>query len=75
MNWPQSRCYHATTIISDLHVMMVGGFGTSDSWLFNIDTKTWTKVSYKLSCDLTLTQSELMSMIYSMQGRHSGWGW
>ena len=51
MNWPQSRFYHATTIISDLHVMMVGGIDESykdiaDIWLFNIDTKTWTKVSY-----------------------------
>ena len=51
MNWPQSRRYHATTIINDLHVMMVGGIDESykiiaDSCLFNIDTKTWTKVSY-----------------------------
>ena len=50
MNWPQSRYDHATTIISDLHVMMVGGYSggitIADSWLFNIDTKTWTKVSY-----------------------------
>ena len=50
-NWPQSRLGHATTIISDLHVIMVGGhYGfistIADSWLFNIDTKTWTKVSY-----------------------------
>ena len=57
MNWPQKRVFHAITIISDLHVMMVGGcprtfngfYGLDtipDSWLFNIDTKTWTKVSY-----------------------------
>ena len=47
VNWPHSRHYHATTIISDLHVMMVGGYPSTlgDSWLFNIDTKTWTKVS------------------------------
>ena len=51
MNWPQSRWGHATTIISDDHVMMVGGeyklfSAIADSWLFDIDTKTWTKVSY-----------------------------
>ena len=51
MNWPQSRWLHATTIISDLQMMVVGGIDESykaiaDSWLFNIDTKTWTKVSY-----------------------------
>ena len=72
VNWPKSRLGHATIVISDLHVMMIGGMDKSlkciaDSWLFNIDTKTWTKVSYWLSCDLTLPQSELMSMIYNMR--------
>ena len=46
VNWPQTRQDHAATIISDLHIMIVGGSGTYDSWLFNINTKTWTKVSY-----------------------------
>ena len=50
MNWPQRRYSHTITIISELHVMMVGGYSgrsvIADSWLFNIDTKTWTKVSY-----------------------------
>ena len=50
MNWPQSRDSHVTTIISDHHVMTMGGYSggitIADSWLFNIDAKTWTKVSY-----------------------------
>ena len=55
-------------MISDVHVMVVGGRdkhynNIADSWLFNIDTTTWTKVSYWSSCDLTLTQSDLLSMI------------
>ena len=67
-NWPPSRQCHAAVMISDVHVMVVGGRdkhynNIADSWLFNIDTTTWTKVSYWSSCDLTLTQSDLLSMI------------
>ena len=55
MNWPQSRQCHAAVMISDVHIMVVGGRDKyynkiTDSWLFNINTTTWTKVSY-WSCD------------------------
>ena len=51
MNWPQSRQCHAAVMISNIHIMVVGGrdkyySNIDDSWLFNIDTTTWTKVSY-----------------------------
>ena len=51
VNWPKNRYSHAAITISDLHVMIVDGDDgllstIADSWLFSIDTKTWTKVSY-----------------------------
>ena len=51
MNWPHSRQCHAAVMISDVHIMVVGGrdkyySNIDDSWIFNIDTTTWRKVSY-----------------------------
>ena len=51
MNWPQCTQCHSAITISNIHIMVVGGrdkhYGNiDDSWLFNIDTTTWTKVSY-----------------------------
>ena len=51
MNWPQSRQCHAAIMISNVYIIVVGGrdkyySNIDESWLFNIDTITWTKVSY-----------------------------
>ena len=47
--WPNSRYGHAGSVIGYLHVMMMGGYtypNIGESWLFNLNTNTWTKVSY-----------------------------
>ena len=51
MNWPLCTQCHAAIMIDDVHIIVVGGrdkysSNIADSWLFNSDTTTWTKVSY-----------------------------
>ena len=51
MNWPQCTQCHAAIMLDDIHIIVVGGrdkysSNIADSWLFNSDTTTWTKVSY-----------------------------
>ena len=51
MYWPQSIQCHAAIMIGHVHLMVVSGQDKyyniiDESWLFNIDTTTWTKVSY-----------------------------
>ena len=72
MTWPQSLRDCATTIISDQHVMMVGGADESraiaGSWLFTINTKTWTKVTLKISFshfNYCLCYHNLINMMYA----------
>ena len=46
MNRPDSRCSHATTQLDEDHIIMIGEYPTSDSWIFNVKTKLWKEVSH-----------------------------
>ena len=44
VQWPKGRCAHSSVLINNStgkHLLVVGGGGTSDSWLFDINKKIW----------------------------------
>ena len=49
MQWPQNRCSHAATCVSDSTFVVIGGrnlsFTQSDLWLCDTVTMLWKKVS------------------------------
>jgi hypothetical protein len=49
VKWPEGRRSHATTLLDEHHLLVVGGYPTSDSWIFDITRRTWE--------ELTLPQS------------------
>ena len=44
VQWPKGRYAHSSVLIKDStgsHLLVVGGMGTNDSWLFDINKKIW----------------------------------
>uniref|UniRef100_A0A1X7SF99 Uncharacterized protein n=1 Tax=Amphimedon queenslandica TaxID=400682 RepID=A0A1X7SF99_AMPQE len=44
VQWPKGRCAHSSVLIntsSGPHLLVVGGFDTSNLWIFNIKNKSW----------------------------------
>ena len=44
VQWPKGRWAHSSVLINNNtgpHLLVVGGAGTSDSWLFDINKRIW----------------------------------
>ena len=44
VNWPKRRYAHSSVLIKNStgpHLLVVGGMGTHDSWLFDINKRIW----------------------------------
>ena len=44
VQWPKGRSTHSSVLINNStgpHLLVVGGLGTSDSWLFDINKRIW----------------------------------
>ena len=44
VQWPKERSAHSSVLINNStgpHLLVVGGAGTSDIWLFDIDKRVW----------------------------------
>ena len=44
VQWPKGRCAHSSVLINNNtgpHLLVVGGDGASDSWLFDINEEKW----------------------------------
>ena len=44
VQWPEGRYAHSSVLINDsteLHLLVMGGLFTSDSWLFDIKKRIW----------------------------------
>ena len=44
VKWPERRCAHSSALISnskESHLLVVGGAGTFDCWLFDISKRIW----------------------------------
>ena len=44
VQWPKRRSAHFSVLISNStgpHLLVVGGYPTSDSWLFDINKRIW----------------------------------
>ena len=44
VQWPKGRCAHSSVLINNStrpHLLVVGGDGTYDSWLFDINKIIW----------------------------------
>ena len=44
VQWPKGRYAHSSVLINNstgLHLLVVGGVVTSDSWLFDINKRIW----------------------------------
>ena len=44
VQWPEGRCAHSSVLINNStgpHLLVVGGYGGSDSWLFDINKRIW----------------------------------
>ena len=44
VQWPEGRWAHSGVLINNStgpHLLVVGGKGTSDSWLFDINKRIW----------------------------------
>ena len=44
VQWPKGRCGHSSVLIKNStgpHLLVVGGMGTNDSWLFDINKQIW----------------------------------
>ena len=44
VKWPKGRYAHSSVLINNStgpHLLVVGGMGTNDSWLFGINKKKW----------------------------------
>ncbi|XP_019858953.1 PREDICTED: uncharacterized protein LOC109587158 [Amphimedon queenslandica] len=48
VQWPKERSIHSSVLIncsSGPHILVVGGFGTSDCWLLNINKMEWKELT------------------------------
>ena len=44
VQWPKGRSAHTSVLINNStgpHLLVVGGYPTSDSWLFDINKRIW----------------------------------
>ena len=44
VQWPEGRSAHSSVLINNStgpYLLVVGGYGTSDSWLFDINKRIW----------------------------------
>ena len=44
VQWPEGRSAHSSVLINNStgpHLLVMGGRGTSDSWLFDINNRIW----------------------------------
>lgn len=44
VHWPEARDSHSSVLINSstgLHLLVLGGVGTSDCWLFDTNEKLW----------------------------------
>ena len=44
VQWPEGRAAHSSVLINNStgpHLLVVGGEGTRDSWLFDINKRIW----------------------------------
>ena len=44
VQWPKGRPAHSSVLINNStgpHLLVVGGYRTSDSWLFDINKRIW----------------------------------
>ena len=47
VQWSEGRCAHSSVLINNSsgpHLLVVGGDGTSDSWLFDINKRIWKRL-------------------------------
>ena len=48
VQWPKGRYAHSSVLIKNNstgpHLLVVGGMGTNDSWLFDINKRIWKKL-------------------------------
>ena len=47
VQWPKKRCGHSSVLINNStgpHQLVVGGEGTSDLWLFDINKRIWKRL-------------------------------
>ena len=60
VQWPKGRYAHSSVLINNStgpHLLVVGGLGASDSWLFDINKRIWKEmVSIIMHCDACLVQ-------------------
>ena len=62
VQWPKGRFAHSSVLINNStgpHLLVVGGLGTSDSWLFDINKRIWKKLVSIIihdGCDACLVQ-------------------
>ena len=57
VQWPKGRRGHSTVLINTSagpHLLVVGGMGTRDSWLFDINERIWNLVRIYNSIIITL---------------------
>ena len=50
VQWPKGRYAHSSVLIKNStgqHLLVVGGMGTNDSWLFDINKKIWKQLVSK----------------------------
>ena len=56
VQWPERRRAHSSVLINNNtgpHLLVVGGWGTWDSWLFDINKRIWKQLVY-ISIIITL---------------------
>ena len=47
VQWPKGRHAHSSVLINNStgpHLLVVGGLGPSDSWLFDINKRIWKRL-------------------------------
>ena len=47
VQWPRRRYAHSSVLVNvstGPHLLVVGGIGTNDSWLFDINKRKWKKL-------------------------------
>ena len=65
VQWPKERRGHSSVLINNStgpHLLVVGGAGASDSWLFDVNKRIWKRLVRLVSiiihdgCDACLVQ-------------------
>ena len=47
VQWPKGRWCHSSVLINNSkgpHLLVVGGYSTSDCWLFDINRRVWKRL-------------------------------